>query len=110
MLGNRRICLARELTKKFEEIWRTTLDEAIGKYENEGPKGEFVLVLQGADELALEREKTSGWMEISLEEHVGLYMDKGLDKKTAMKKVSEDRGISKREVYNSLVENRVNGD
>ena len=110
MLGNRRICLARELTKKFEEIWRTTLDEAIGKYENEAPKGEFVLVLEGADELALEREKTSGWMEISLEEHVGLYMDKGLDKKAAMKKVSEDRGISKREVYNSLVENRGNGD
>ncbi len=106
VLGNRRICLARELTKKFEEIWRTTLDEAIERYESETPKGEFVLVLEGADELAIEQEKTNSWMEISLEEHVALYMDKGMDKKAAMKKVSEDRGISKREVYNSLVENR----
>jgi 16S rRNA (cytidine1402-2'-O)-methyltransferase len=105
VLGNRRISIARELTKKFEEIWRTTLDEAIGKYENESPKGEFVLVVEGADEQAIEKEKTSNWEEISLAEHVRLYMEEGLDKKAAMKKVSEDRGISKREVYNSLVEN-----
>lgn len=106
MLGNRRISLARELTKKFEEIWRTNLDEAIARYENEAPKGEFVLVLEGADEVALEKEKISDWKEISLEDHVKLYMDGGLEKKDAMKKVSEDRGISKRDVYNGLVENR----
>lgn len=103
-LGNRRISIARELTKRFEEVWRTTLDEAIKRYESESPKGEFVLVVEGADEQAIEREKTLNWKEISLAEHVRLYMDEGLDKKSAMKKVSEDRGISRREVYNSLVE------
>ncbi|NLK88233.1 MAG: 16S rRNA (cytidine(1402)-2'-O)-methyltransferase [Clostridiaceae bacterium] len=106
VLGNRRISLARELTKKFEEIWRTTLDEAIDKYEHETPKGEFVLVIEGADEEALERERISSWEELSLTEHVRFYMEEGLDKKAAMKKVSEDRKISKREVYNSLVEKK----
>jgi 16S rRNA (cytidine1402-2'-O)-methyltransferase len=108
VLGNRRISIARELTKKFEEIWRTTLDEAIAKYENEAPKGEFVLVIEGANQQELEKEKAGSWEEISLAEHVRLYMEQGLDKKAAMKKVSEDRKISRRDVYNSLVEN--NGD
>ncbi len=108
VLGNRRISLARELTKRFEEIWRTTLDEAICKYENDTPKGEFVLVIEGADELALEEAKVNIWNEVSLEDHVKHYMDGGLDKKEAMKKVSEDRGISKRDVYNSLLGDREN--
>ena len=103
VLGNRRISLARELTKKFEEIWRTTFDEAIVKYENESPKGEFVLVVQGADEQALAEARISSWKEISIEDHVKMYMDRGLEKKEAMKKASEDRGVSKRDIYNSLL-------
>lgn len=101
--GNRRISIARELTKKFEEIRRTTLDEAIGTYENETPKGEFVLVLEGADKRMLEEAEKRNWDEISIEEHVRMYMESGLDKKNAMKKVSEDRGITRREVYGSLL-------
>jgi len=102
--GNRRISLARELTKKFEEIIRLTLDEAIEKYEKEAPRGEFVLVLEGKDERALEEEKANNWRSISLKEHVEKYMNAGMDKKEAMKRVAADRGISKREVYNGLLE------
>jgi len=102
--GNRRITLARELTKKFEEIIRTTLDEAIEKYENESPKGEFVLILEGADQRRLEENRISSWLGISLKEHVKRYTDIGLDKKEAMKRVAEDRGLSKRDVYNGLLE------
>ncbi len=101
--GNRRISIARELTKKFEEIRRTTLDDAIGIYENEAPKGEFVLILEGADKRMLEEAEIRNWDEISIEEHVRMYMESGMDKKDAMKKVSEDRGISRRDVYNSLI-------
>jgi 16S rRNA (cytidine1402-2'-O)-methyltransferase len=101
--GNRRISIARELTKKFEEIRRTTLDDAIGIYESEAPKGEFVLILEGADKRMLEEAEIRNWDEISIEEHVRMYMESGMDKKDAMKKVSEDRGISRRDVYNSLI-------
>ena len=103
LLGNRRIVIARELTKKFEEVWRTTLDEAVARYENEPPKGEFVIVLEGADERGLYEEVIKSWEEVSIEEHVRMYMDSGLDRKEAMKKVAEDRGISKRDVYNNLL-------
>ena len=103
LLGNRRIAIARELTKKFEEVWRTTLDEAVARYENEPPKGEFVIVLEGADERGLYEEEIKSWEEVSIEEHVRMYMDSGLDRKEAMKKVAEDRGISKRDVYNNLL-------
>jgi len=103
LLGNRRIVIARELTKKFEEVWRTTLDEAVARYENEPPKGEFVIVLEGADERGLYEEEIKSWEEVSIEEHVRMYMDSGLDRKEAMKKVAEDRGISKRDVYNNLL-------
>ena len=104
VFGNRRIALARELTKKFEEIVRLTLDEAIDKYDNETPKGEFVIILEGADEQQLEEEKVSSWNAITLEEHVKRYMDSGMERKEAFKKVAADRGISKRDVYNSLLE------
>jgi len=103
--GNRRIALARELTKKFEEIVRCTIDEAIEKYEKETPKGEFVLILEGEDQKLLDEAKITGWNEISLEDHVRRYTDNGLSKKEALKKVAEDRGISKRDVYNRLLNN-----
>lgn len=101
--GNRRIALARELTKRFEEIIRCTLDEAIDKYDKETPKGEFVLILEGANEKLLEEAKISSWNETSLEEHVRSYTDSGMDRKEALKRVADDRGMSKRDVYNSLL-------
>lgn len=102
--GNRRIVLARELTKKFEQIIRCTLDEAVAKYDSEPPKGEFVLILEGEDEKLLEETRAESWNSISLEEHLRKYLDSGLARKEALKKVAEDRGLSKRDVYNSLLE------
>lgn len=103
ILGDRKIALARELTKKFEQIIRCTLVEAIEKYSNEPPKGEFVLILEGADEKAVLEEEKKKWDNMSIKEHVELYINQGVDKKDAIKKAAEDRGMSKRDVYNSLL-------
>jgi 16S rRNA (cytidine1402-2'-O)-methyltransferase len=102
--GNRKIVLARELTKRFEEVCRITVDEAIEKYDREPPRGEFVLILEGADERQIKEESINSWMGISLPEHVNRYMTDGLSKKEAMKKTAEDRGMSKRDVYKGLLE------
>lgn len=103
VFGNRSISLARELTKKYEEIIRCTLDEAIEKYDQDSPKGEFVLVLEGADEQELKEAGIDSWKNISLADHVRIHTEGGLDRKEAMKRVAEERGISKRDVYNSLL-------
>lgn len=103
-LGDRKIALARELTKKFEQIIRCTLSEAVSRYADEAPKGEFVLILEGMDEQEIREEERKSWDEMSLKDHVNMYIQQGLEKKEAMKKAAEDRGISKREVYNSLLE------
>jgi 16S rRNA (cytidine1402-2'-O)-methyltransferase len=102
-LGDRKIVLARELTKRYEEIIRCSLNEAILKYSEASPKGEFVLVVQARESKALEEENRKSWESMSVEEHYKLYISKGLDKKDAMKKVAEDRGVSKREIYNYLL-------
>lgn len=102
-LGDRKIALARELTKKFEEIRRCTLGEAIQCYENMAPKGEFVLILEGRNPGELLLEERRHWEEMTLAEHVDLYRKEGLDRKEAIKKVATDRGVSKREIYNELL-------
>ena len=103
-LGNRRVSINRELTKKYEESFLTTLKEAREKYEAEEPRGEFVLVIEGKDQEALDQEERQKWEDMSLENHMKIYLDEGLDKKAAMKKVAKDRGVSKREIYNQLVQ------
>lgn len=103
VLGNRRIALARELTKKFEEIIRCTVAEAIEKYGNEAPKGEYVLVVEGIDEKAAEDDRRKSWDDMSLGDHLEYHIKKGLDRKDAIKQVAEDRGMSKRDVYNALL-------
>lgn len=106
VLGERKIVLARELTKKFEQLIRCNLSEAISRYSDISPKGEFVLILEGVDcSLSIE-EAREEWDKISLQEHVEIYTDKGMDKKAAIKKAAEDRGLSKRDVYNGLLEDR----
>jgi 16S rRNA (cytidine1402-2'-O)-methyltransferase len=102
-LGNRRIALARELTKKFEEVLRCTLEDAIKMYEDKQPKGEYVLVIEGMNEEELGESRRIAWNQLSLEEHMNLYMEKGFSKKDAIKKVAKERGISKREVYTSSI-------
>ncbi len=103
-LGDRRITLCRELTKKFEEALPMTLASAIEYYGENEPRGEYVLVLAGADRVALEEEKRRNFEEMTLEEHMALYTDQGLSRKDAMKKVAADRGVSKREIYKELMD------
>ena len=103
-LGDRRITLCRELTKKFEEALPMTLASAIKYYGENEPRGEYVLVLAGADRAALEEEKRRNFEEMTLEEHMALYTDQGLNRKDAMKKVAADRGVSKRDIYKELMD------
>ena len=105
VIGNRKITLCRELTKKFETIFPTTLEDAILYYQNEDPRGEYVLVMEGISLLDVEKEKQDNWQKMSIEEHMELYESQGMDKKTAMKQVSKDRGLTKREIYQYLLEN-----
>lgn len=102
--GNRRITLCRELTKKFETIMPTTLEEALQYYEEEEPRGEYVLVLEGKSLAKKKQEKEEGWQEMSIEEHMALYEEKGMERKEAMKQVAKDRGVPKREIYQYLLE------
>ncbi|MCR4755602.1 MAG: 16S rRNA (cytidine(1402)-2'-O)-methyltransferase [Lachnospiraceae bacterium] len=102
-LGNRRIVLCRELTKKFEEVTDLSLEEAVLYYSANEPRGEYVLCIEGRDPIELQREEELKWQEISLKEHMKLYEDKGIDKKECMKLVAKDRGIQKRDVYNALL-------
>jgi 16S rRNA (cytidine1402-2'-O)-methyltransferase len=102
-LGDRRITLCRELTKKFEEALPTTLSGAIAMYEDKEPKGEYVIVLEGKSFLEQKKEQEADWQNISIEEHMKIYEDQGIDRKEAMKKVAKDRGMSKREVYQNLL-------
>jgi len=102
-LGDRRLTLCRELTKKFETVLPTTLDHALLLYEREEPRGEYVLVVEGKSIAEKEREAQERWMDVSLEEHMRLYEEKGLERKEAMKRVAKDRGISRRDVYGKLL-------
>ena len=102
-LGNRKITLCRELTKKFETIFPTTLEDALEYYESNDPRGEYVLVLEGKSHQQKEEEKQASFSEMSIEDHMKIYEDKGVDRKEAMKLVAKERGISKRDVYNYLL-------
>lgn len=104
VLGNRQISLCRELTKKHETNFRTTLSEAIAYYEMQEPKGEFVLVIEGADRQQLKSEEMQEFLSMSIPDHVKYYIEQGLDKKEAMKQAAKDRGVGKREIYQALLE------
>lgn len=103
-LGDRRLTICRELTKKHEEAFRTTFSEALAFYEENEPKGECVLVIEGADREELRRAEQESFAELSLEEHMERYLSQGMSKKDAMKAVAADRGVSKREIYAMLLE------
>ena len=98
-LGERRITLCRELTKKFETILPTTIGEALSLYEREEPRGEYVLVVEGKSLRQKEEERQDSWQSMTVEEHMALYEKGGMDQKTAMKQVAKDRGVPKREIY-----------
>ena len=101
--GERRLSIARELTKKHEEILKFTVSEALCYYEHEEPRGEFVLVMEGRDRKKDESEKRAAFEHLSLKEHVDRYINEGMDRKSAMKQAAKDRGVSKRDIYNALL-------
>ena len=102
-LGERRITLCRELTKKFETIMPTTLEGVADYYEENEPKGEYVLVIEGKSRKEIEEEQQKSWESMSIEEHMAFYEKQGIDRKSAMKKVAADRGVGKREIYQALL-------
>ena len=102
-IGNRRITICRELTKKHETAFVTTIREAREYYTVNEPKGECVLVLEGKSREELRKEEVSKWENLNIQEHMAIYESQGIDKKEAMKMVAKDRGISKRDVYQELL-------
>ena len=105
-LGNRQISLCRELTKKHEEIFRTTIQEAIKYFDNHEPRGEYVLVIKGKSFEDLEKERQREWNDMSLQEHMEYYESQGITQKEAMRMTAKDRGMSKRDVYQELLKNK----
>lgn len=101
-LGERRITLCRELTKKFETVMPTTLEKALEYYGKEEPRGEYVLVLEGKSQEEKREEEIASWQSMSIEEHMAFYENQGMDSKSAMKQVAKDRGVGKREIYQHL--------
>lgn len=106
-LGDRRISVCRELTKKYETVFLTTLSEALVYYREQEPKGECVIVMEGRSFEEFQEEKRRSWLELSIEEHMEYYQSEGMDKKSAMKAVAKDRGMQKREIYQALLNGHV---
>lgn len=101
-VGNRRITLCRELTKKFETILPTMLEDALAYYEAQEPRGEYVIVMEGKSRQEKREEEKESWQAMSIEEHMSYYEKEGMDQKSAMKQVAKDRGVAKREIYQYL--------
>ncbi len=93
VLGNRKVSISRELTKVYEETFRGTILEAIERFESQGVKGEFVLIIEGSK---IEEEPI---LDITIEDHIRKYIEEGLTKKDAIKKVAEERNLPKNRVY-----------
>ena len=102
-LGNRRVTLCRELTKKFETVLPTTFEDALAMYETEQPRGEYVLVIEGKSLEQKREERHTSWQSMSIEEHMAYYEKEGMDEKSAMKQVAKDRGVPKRDIYQYLL-------
>ena len=103
-LGERRIVVCRELTKRFETVFRTTFSGAIAWYEANEVRGECVIVIEGRDRAELVREQQQSWERMTVTEHMEYYTSQGMDRKSAMKQVAKDRGVGKREIYQQLLE------
>lgn len=97
IFGDRKIALVRELTKLHEEVIRTTLKDALCLYDEKSPKGEYVIVIEGANGECLEEK---WWKDLTASDHIQKYIDEGDDPKDAIKKTAKDRGVPKRDVYN----------
>lgn len=101
--GDRSVSICKELTKRYEKVWKTTLEEASQFYKSRQPRGKYVLVIAGRDRQELKIEKQKSWDAMSIQEHVAMYENQGIDRKEAMRMAAKDRGISKRDVYQQLL-------
>lgn len=102
-LGNRELTICKELTKKHEKKHKTTIEDALRLYEEQEPRGEYVLVIKGKSHEQIQEEARASWEEMSIEDHMEYYLSQGIDKKEAMKLVAKDRGVSKRDIYQALL-------
>lgn len=102
-LGERRVTICRELTKKHETVFTAALSDALMYYEENAPKGECVIVMEGRKRAEMTEEKQKEWEMMPLEEHMKMYESQGLSRKDAMKAVARDRGVPKREIYQKLL-------
>lgn len=111
VLGSGRpVTVVREITKKFEEAVETTLGSAAERYQREDPRGEFVLVIRGKSKEDVRKEEEKKWETLPIPDHVNRYLEKGMDKKEAMRTVAKERGISRRDVYQALLTEKTGGD
>lgn len=101
--GDRKLSVCRELTKRHESMQRFTLDEALEWYTQNEPRGEFVLVISGKDRGELVKDRQKQWEVMTVAEHVLMYEKQGIEHKEAMKLAAKDRGISRRDVYQELL-------
>lgn len=102
--ADRRLTVCRELTKRFEEKLRMTLGESLRYYGKNEPRGEYVLVIEGKSRAQIEKERQQEWSSVSVEEHMAYYESQSIGRKEAMKLVAKDRGVSKRDIYQSLLD------
>lgn len=102
-LGDRRLTICKELTKKHETAFETTLSEAAAYYGQQEPRGEYVLVMEGRSRTDMEKERQKSFQEMPLQEHMNLYESRGMDRREAMKQVAKDRGVGKRDIYRELL-------
>ena len=104
ILGNRNLSVSRELTKKYEEVFRGSVDLCIEKFNKEDPRGEFIIVIEGVGEDIIENEQEELWINLSVREHLMKYIKEGMTKKEAIKKVSKERKVKKNEIYQEAID------
>ena len=105
-LGNRQLTLCRELTKKYEEADKTTIDQAIEKYDEKEPRGEYVLVIEGKSQEEIQEENKQKWESMTIEEHMEYYISQGNDKNPPIKLVPKTGEVSKKDIYNNLIKKK----
>lgn len=107
VLGNRKMTLCRELTKRHESVFLSTIEEVLEYHRENPPKGECVLIIQGKSFQELKVESQESFLKMSLKDHMELYMNQGFSKKEAMKLVAKDRGVGKRDIYQQLLKEEL---
>ena len=105
-LGNRKMTLCRELTKKYESVHMTTIEDLLEKLVTNPLRGECVLIIEGRSFEELEEESRESFLKMPLEEHMAIYLNQGYSRKEAMKMTAKDRGVSKRDIYQQLLQQK----